>query len=118
MFRRGRQPDERSIRCGMRISAFMVAAVFPARDSCSAMEKPRLGMKGNGCAGSMASGVSNGNTWVRKRSSSHTRSGFLRSEASINVTPHVGQRRAQFQPALLLIACELGYGFADAHELL
>ena len=43
------------------------------------MVKPRLGMNGNGCAGSIASGVSSGNTCVRKWSSSQVRSSFLRS---------------------------------------
>ncbi len=40
-----------------------VAATRPslrAATSCSAIEKPRLGMNGNGCAGSIASGVSTG----------------------------------------------------------
>ena len=89
-----------------------------ARDSCSAIEKARLGMNGNGCAGSMASGVSSGNTWVRKRSSSQARSAFLRSGAVDQHDAGLGQRRPQFQPALLLIAGELRHRLADAGELL
>ncbi len=55
----------RSILFGMRISAF-IASPSLARTSCSAIVKPRLEMNGNGCAGSIASGVSSGNTWRRK----------------------------------------------------
>ena len=108
---------KRSIFCGMRMSAF-IALPSRARESCSAMEKPRLGMNGNGCAGSIASGVSSGNTWVRKRSSSQARSGFLRSAAFDQRHAGGGQRRPQFQPALLLIAGELRHRLADAGELL
>ena len=56
---------KRSILFGMRISAF-IALPSLARDSCSAMVKPRLEMNGNGCAGSIASGVSSGKIWRRK----------------------------------------------------
>ena len=77
---------KRSIFCGMRMSAFIALPSF-ARASCSAIEKARLGMNGNGCAGSIASGVSNGNTWVRKCSSSQERSAFLRSAPPTSVTP-------------------------------
>jgi hypothetical protein len=52
---------KRSICAGTRISAFMPRPSL-TRASCSASEKPRLGMKGNGCAGSTESGVSTGNT--------------------------------------------------------
>ena len=52
---------KRSILFGMRISAF-IASPSLARTSCSAIVKPRLEMNGNGCAGSIASGVSSGNT--------------------------------------------------------
>ena len=50
---------KRSILFGTRISAFM-ARPSRALESCIAMVKPRLGMNGNGCAGSIASGVSTG----------------------------------------------------------
>ncbi len=36
------------------------------RTSISAIVDPRFGMNGNGWAGSMASGVSTGKTWLRK----------------------------------------------------
>ena len=52
---------KRSIRLGTRMSAF-IDLLSPVRTRCSAIEKPRLGMNGNGCAGSIASGVSTGNT--------------------------------------------------------
>ena len=52
---------KRSILAGMRMSAFIVLPSL-VRDSCIAIEKPRLGMNGNGCAGSIASGVSTGKT--------------------------------------------------------
>ena len=56
---------KRSIFCGTRMSAF-IALPSLVRASCSAIEKPRLGMNGNGCAGSMASGVSTGKMYCRK----------------------------------------------------
>ena len=76
----------RSMRFGMRISAF-IALPSLARDSCSAIEKPRLGMNGNGCAGSTASGVSNGNTWARKWSSSQAFSALPTSGPSTSTMP-------------------------------
>ncbi|MNL42729.1 hypothetical protein D3C87_1652020 [compost metagenome] len=42
--------------------------------SCRPIEKPRLGMKGNGCAGSIDSGVSTGNRSSSKSVASHVRS--------------------------------------------
>ena len=77
---------KRSIFCGMRISAFIALPSF-TRASWSASEKPRLGMNGNGCAGSIASGVSSGKMWERKYSSSQARSAFLSCAPSISVTP-------------------------------
>ena len=56
---------KRSILLGMRMSAF-IGLPSLTRASCSAMVKPRLEMNGNGCAGSMASGVSSGKMWRRK----------------------------------------------------
>ncbi|MGY3466875.1 hypothetical protein ACVW0I_003746 [Bradyrhizobium sp. LM6.11] len=56
---------KRSILPGMRISAF-ICLPSAARVSWSAMVKPRLGMNGKGWAGSIASGVSSGNTLLRK----------------------------------------------------
>jgi hypothetical protein len=55
----------RSIFCGTRMSAF-IALPSLMRTSWQVIEKPRLGMNGNGCAGSMASGVSTGKMWRRK----------------------------------------------------
>ena len=101
----------------MRMSAF-IALPSLARESCIAMEKPRLGMNGNGCAGSIASGVSSGKTWVRKRSSSQARSAFLRSPASSSTTPAACKRRSQRQPLPLLIAGKLRHRFDDAGKLL
>ena len=65
----------RSIFCGIRMSAF-IALPSLTRASCNAIEKARLGMNGNGCAGSITSGVSSGKTCVRKCSSSQLRSPF------------------------------------------
>ena len=56
---------KRSIFCGTRMSAF-IALPSLVRASWNAIEKPRLGMNGNGCAGSMASGVSTGKMYCRK----------------------------------------------------
>ena len=50
--------------------SFYYASLYPAlhasKMSSSAMVKPRLGMNGNGCAGSIASGVSSGKMLWRK----------------------------------------------------
>ena len=56
---------KRSILPGMRISAF-IGLPSAVRINCSAMVKPRLGMNGKGCAGSIASGVSSGKMLWRK----------------------------------------------------
>ena len=56
---------KRSILPGMRISAF-IGLPSDTRAKCSAMVKPRLGMNGKGCAGSIASGVSSGKMLWRK----------------------------------------------------
>ncbi len=56
---------KRSIFCGTRISAF-IALPSLVRASWKAMEKPRLGMNGNGCAGSIASGVSTGKMYLEE----------------------------------------------------
>ena len=45
-----------------------------SRCSCSAMTRPMFGMKGNGCAGSMANGVSTGKTRSMNQVSSQRRS--------------------------------------------
>ena len=55
---------KRSTLTGTRTSACMARPFLP--ESCRASVKPRLGMKGNGCAGSIASGVSTGKIESRK----------------------------------------------------
>ena len=70
----------------MRISASIVLPSL-VRASCSAMVKPRLGMNGNGCAGSIASGVSSGKICRRKCSSSQVRSRLVTSGPSTSTTP-------------------------------
>ena len=62
---------KRSTLAGTRISALRPLP-SPMRASCRAMVKPRLGMNGNGWAGSTASGVRIGKMWPRKYSSSQT----------------------------------------------
>ena len=60
---------KRSTLFGRRISALSTLpslCAAPLRTSFSAIEEPRFGMNGNGCAGSIASGVSTGKTWCRK----------------------------------------------------
>ena len=62
---------KRSRLSGKRTSACIARPFVPA--SCSASVKPRLGMNGNGCAGSMASGVSTGKIESRKWPSSQAK---------------------------------------------
>ena len=58
------------------------AAVVPGRTSSKARVRPRLGMKGNGWAGSMAMGVTISRIWLRKRSSRNARSASVNSSGS------------------------------------
>ena len=54
----------RNVRCGSACGSARSSPCRPWRArAASAIEKPRLGMNGNGCAGSTASGVSSGKTW-------------------------------------------------------
>ena len=62
---------KRSSATGRRMSAVIGSWLF-RRSSCRQMEKPKLGMKGNGCAGSIDSGVSTGKIDWRKVSSIHS----------------------------------------------
>ena len=71
----GRGQRARSGRSGAGSAAAPAACACPSlRSSCSASAKPVLGMNGNGCAGSIASGDSTGNTWRRNTSSRWARS--------------------------------------------
>ncbi len=58
---------------GIGSNAFMVRN-DPSRTSSSPSVKPKLGMNGNGCAGSTAIGVSTGKMWLRKCCSSQVSS--------------------------------------------
>jgi hypothetical protein len=99
------------------MSAF-IALPSLARASCKAIEKPRLGMNGNGCAGSTASGVSSGKD-MRKKIIFEP--GLLRL-ADVGTVDQgdagFAQRRAQFAPLRLLILNKNNHGFGNAHELL
>ena len=58
-----------------------------SRTSLKAMQSARLAMKGKGCAGSTASGVSTGNTRSMKKSCSQARSVSERSAGSQTEMP-------------------------------
>ena len=73
---------------GAGTSALMARPSSP-RFNLSAMASPRLGMNGNGCAGSTANGVSNGNTRCMKIGNSAARSVGLNSSGSITAMPWV-----------------------------
>ena len=77
---------KRSILPGMRMSAF-IGLPSEIRASCSATVNPRLGMNGKGCAGSIASGVSNGKILWRKWSSIQLRSVLVTSRPSTSTMP-------------------------------
>ncbi len=64
-------------------------------------------MNGNGCAGSIASGVSSGKMWSRKCSSIQPRSLLLTSCAIDQDDAAFGQDLAQVAPDHLLIDREL-----------
>ena len=73
---RRRSPGRRMKRsswAGSRTSAVSVLALRRGR-AAAPTPKPRLATNGNGCAGSIASGVRTGNSSARKRSSSQARS--------------------------------------------
>jgi len=57
------------------------------RFSFSAREKPRLGRKGKGWAGSIAMGVSTANSWFRNSGSSRSRSVLVIRPASTTSMP-------------------------------
>ena len=114
-----RQPDEAlELRPAAAAAPRMLLAVA-ARCSCSARPKPRLGMNGNGCAGSTASGVSTGKICVHEalvepvalvaRSS---------SPGSTTAMPASAQLVAQLAPARLLVAHQLAGALRDRVELL
>jgi hypothetical protein len=71
--------------------------------SCSAIEKPRLGMNGNGCAGSIDSGVSTGKIASMKCSSSHALSSFTRAVARTISMRFLAHQTGQQRIALLLV---------------
>jgi hypothetical protein len=71
---------------GKRMKAF-IGLPSEVRISCSATVKPRLGMNGNGCAGSIASGVSSGKMLARKWSSIQARSLLVTSWPSTSTMP-------------------------------
>ena len=62
-------------------------AVALARAATAPCVKPRLGMNGNGCAGSMASGVSTGKICSRNWASSQARSLSVSSSGSTTAMP-------------------------------
>ena len=61
-----RQPDEAVDFAGQANEPLCEPCRLPRWTSLRAIAVPRLGMNGKGCAGSMASGVSTGKTWLRK----------------------------------------------------
>ena len=77
---------KRATEDGIRVSACSRSPSL-TRSSSSAKPKPRLATNGKGCAGSIASGVSTGNTSAMNRSSSQARSPGSRSVGSITDTP-------------------------------
>ncbi len=77
---------KRSIIAGSGISACMLVA-SSSRWSFSTITRPMLGMNGNGCAGSIASGVSTGNTRSMNQWSSQSRSASDRSMVWHSSTP-------------------------------
>src|SRR6516165_6494107 len=99
---------KRSILFGMRMSAF-IALPSLARARWSAMVKPRLGMNGNGCAGSMASGVSKGKICRRKWSSSQVFSFFVTSGPSTSTMP--------CSASIWRSSCQRADGLSDAGKL-
>ncbi len=85
----------RSSCCGMGMRAFMLPPSF-RRFSSRQMMKPRFGMKGNGCAGSMAIGVTTGRICSRKRWSSQDFSCGNRSVPSVMTMPFWASSRVRW----------------------
>ena len=98
------------------------AAVVLARAASGSAEKPPLGMNGNGCAGSMASGVRTGKTWsmncwssqrrARRRSARPARARRCRPRAarSCSSRQHVLLARPSGVDARSLIAASCSAG--------
>ena len=93
-------------------------AALLARESCSASVKPRLGMKGNGCAGSMASGVSTGKMESRKWPSSQPSSSSLSVSAATMTMPASASSLAQRLPVGVLLQHQLDDLGVDGAKLL
>ena len=113
-----RQANE-AVDLGRNADQGVEALAVAVRASCRAMVKPRLGMNGNGCAGSTASGVRIGKTCAQKILVEPDRS-------CLRQILRLGERRcpsssklvAQLVPALLLVAGKVGDGLADRGQLL
>ncbi len=88
------------------------------RTSCSTRPKPRLAMKGNGCAGSMASGVSTGKTSDMNISSSQARSAGSRSCGPMMAMPAAPSSWRSARQRHLLVVHQLAGADVDRLELL
>ena len=113
------QPDEAVDLAGHADERVHATCRRSTRASCSAMVKPRLGMNGNGCAGSIASGVSTGKIVPQEMILQPASSPSSQIRA---IDQHDGvilaQQLAQLAPARLLVARENADRIADAGELL
>ena len=84
------------------------------RCSFSASEKPRLGMNGKGCAGSMASGVSTGNSCVQERAAPAARArSSVTSSASTTAMPSAASSSRSSRQRRLLVGHQVGGGGVD-----
>ena len=90
-----------------------------SRTSSRAMTRPILGMNGNGCAGSIASGVSTGNTRSMNQASSQS-ARRSRTAPSVPQTtiPASPQQRQQFGPDALLVGQQRLGAQLDLRQLL
>ncbi len=89
-----------------------------SRSSSSAITRPMFGMNGNGCAGSIASGVSTGNTRSMNQASSQFTSSADSSLRLAHLDAGLAQQAAQFAPDPLLLGEQRLGAELDLGELL
>ena len=106
---------KRSIVAGSATSPADVSSSFRFIDSTS--EKPRLGMKGNGCAGSIATGVRAGKISRTNQAVSQARSSIGQRLGLQHLDPLAAHRLAQRAPAALLFAHQGAGALVDRVQL-
>ena len=108
---------KRSTWLGSGISPLIVV-LSSSRCSFITMTRPMFGMNGNGCAGSIASGVRMGNTRSMNQAASHSLSAACSPDGVADHDTGLGQQAAQLVPGGLLHRHQGGRTGLDLAQLL